>query len=291
MSYWSIRSSHRKAPAELVLDFDATDDAVHGRQEGCFFHGYYDHYCFLPLYVFCGDQLLVAYLRPSNIDASKQAAAILKLLVQRIRESWPQTRLIFRGDSGFCRPRNLRWCEAHEVDYMVGIARNGRLLAQAKGRAEYLEGFICKLLICRCELKAREGYEQSECLPARCAQAGKQRLFESFGAKPRKDRRTFARASRGAVQFGSHGAYTEGFEMGHRIFAGNRSDGAYWREELDKAVGSEGQRLKTSSIKPNTTGVGPMIVSWSPPWRGQGSRFMTGAIVRGQRWRTGSKNR
>lgn len=148
-------ASHRKAPAELVLDFDATDDAVHGRQQGCFFHGYYDHYCFLPLYVFCGQQLLVAYLRPSNIDASKQAAAILKLLVQRIRESWPQTRLIFRGDSGFCRPRILRWCEAHEVDYVVGIARNGRLLAQAKELSE----------------KAREGYEQSEC---------KQRLFESF---------------------------------------------------------------------------------------------------------------
>ena len=152
-----------------MLDFDATDDAVHGFQEGRFFHGYYDHYCFLPLYVFCGQQLLVAYLRPSNIDASKHAAAILKLLVQRIRESWPQTRLIFRGDSGFCRPRNLRWCEAHEVDYVVGIARNGRLLAQAKELSE----------------KAREGYEQSECLPARCAQAGKQRLFESFAYEAR----------------------------------------------------------------------------------------------------------
>ena len=148
-------ASHAKVPQELVLGFDATDDAVHGLQEGRFFYGYYDRYCFLPLYVFCGDQLLVAYLRPSNIDASKHAAGILKLLVGRIRESWPQTRIIFRADSGFCREKILRWCEAHEVDYVVGIARNGRLLALGQELSE----------------KAREGYEQEQ---------GKQRLFESF---------------------------------------------------------------------------------------------------------------
>ena len=91
--------SFAEAPKEIILDFDATDNPVHGLQEGRFFHGYYDHYCFLPLYVFCGDQLLVAYLRPSKIDASKHSGAILKLLVQRIRQSWPKTRIIWRADS------------------------------------------------------------------------------------------------------------------------------------------------------------------------------------------------
>jgi len=95
--------SFKRPPKEIVLDFDATDDKVHGRQEGRFFHGYYDHYCFLPLYVFCGSQLLVAYLRPSNIDQAKHSGAILKLLVTRLREVWPNVRIIFRADSGFQR--------------------------------------------------------------------------------------------------------------------------------------------------------------------------------------------
>jgi hypothetical protein len=116
--------SHRRAPKQIVLDFDATDDRVHGTQEGRFFHGYYDSYCFLPLYVFCGDQLLVAYLRPSNIDASKHTRAILKLLVRRLRQAWPTVRIILRGDSGFCRWRTMRWCENHDVDYVLGLARN-----------------------------------------------------------------------------------------------------------------------------------------------------------------------
>ncbi len=114
-------------PDELILDFDATDDPVHGAQEGRFFHGYYDHYCFLPLYVFCGDQLLVSYLRPSNIDGAKHAWAILALLTKRLRQQWPDVRIIFRGDSGFCRNRMLSWCEHHDLKYIVGIARNKRL--------------------------------------------------------------------------------------------------------------------------------------------------------------------
>lgn len=115
-------------PQELVLDFDATDDPLHGQQEGRFFHGYYDDYCFLPLYVFCGAQLLVSYLRPSNIDGAKHSWAILALLVKRLRQVWPGVRIIFRGDSGFCRDAMLRWCERHEVGYIVGIAKNRRLL-------------------------------------------------------------------------------------------------------------------------------------------------------------------
>ena len=126
-------ASFKQAPEELVLDFDATDDPLHGLQEGRFFHGYYDHYCFLPLYVFCGDQLLVSYLRPSNIDGAKHAWAILALLVRRLRQAWPEVRIVFRGDSGFCRRRMLAWCERHEVGYIVGIARNTRLEHLVRG--------------------------------------------------------------------------------------------------------------------------------------------------------------
>jgi hypothetical protein len=122
-------ASRRTAPPYLILDFDATDTPVHGQQEGRFFHGYYDCHCFLPLYVFCGDQLLVAYLRRSNIDPARHAAAILKLLVTRLRQVWPRTRIVFRGDSGFCRDLLLSWCDRHGVKYIVGIARNERLLA------------------------------------------------------------------------------------------------------------------------------------------------------------------
>lgn len=129
-------ASFAEAPRELILDFDATDDRVHGLQEGRAFHGYYGDWCFLPLYVFCGAQLLVSYLRPSNIDAAKHAPAILKLLVTRLRQAWPSSKIIFRGDSGFCRWKMLRWCERHRVDYIVGLAKNSRLLALAAERQQ-----------------------------------------------------------------------------------------------------------------------------------------------------------
>jgi hypothetical protein len=116
-------------PKELILDFDCTDDRVHGAQVGGAFHGYYDDYCFLPLYVFCGDQLLVSYLRPSNIDPAKHAWAILSKLVSALRKHWPEVKIILRADSGFCRWKMLRWCESHQVDYIVGIAKNNRLKA------------------------------------------------------------------------------------------------------------------------------------------------------------------
>ena len=124
-------ASYDTPPAELILDFDATDDPLHGTQERRFFHGYYDHYCFLPLYVFCGSRLLVAYLRPSNIDASLHTGAILKLLVQRLRQAWPRVRIILRGDSGFCRWKLMRWCERNGVFYVLGLARNKVLEALA----------------------------------------------------------------------------------------------------------------------------------------------------------------
>ena len=124
-------AAHAVPPVEIVLDFDATDDPVHGHQDGRFFHGYYDHYCFLPLYVFAGDHLLVAYLRRSDIDQAKHAGAVLKLLVRRLRLAWPAVRIIVRADSGFCRWRMLSWCERNGVDYIIGLARNKRLEALA----------------------------------------------------------------------------------------------------------------------------------------------------------------
>lgn len=120
-------AAHKHAPRELILDFDATDDPTHGMQEGRFFHGFYDHYCFLPLYVFCGQHLLVSYLRRSNIDAAKHSWAILALLVKQLRAVWPKVKIIVRADSGFCRHRMLRWCERHNVGYIIGIAKNNRL--------------------------------------------------------------------------------------------------------------------------------------------------------------------
>ena len=125
-------ASFEHAPEELVLDFDATDNPLHGHQEGRFFHGYYDCYCYLPLYVFCGQQLLCALLRPSRIDAAKHAAAILKLLVRRLRRAWPAVRIVFRGDSGFCRQRLMNWCERSDVHYVIGLARNARLEQQVQ---------------------------------------------------------------------------------------------------------------------------------------------------------------
>ena len=120
-------ASFKRAPKKLILDFDATDDPVHGEQDGRFFHGYYRRYCFLPLYVFCGHQLLVSYLRPSNIDGAKHSWAILSLLVKRLRQVWPKVRIIFRGDGGFCRWKMLRWCDHHEVGYIIGLAKTKRL--------------------------------------------------------------------------------------------------------------------------------------------------------------------
>jgi hypothetical protein len=125
-------SSHATPPEELVLDFDATDDEVHGNQEGRFFHGYYDHYCFLPLYVTCGQQLLVAYLRPANIDGAHHSGAILKLLVKRFRQVWPNVKIIFRADSGFCRWQMMRWCDRNGVDYIIGLAKNAVLKRLAR---------------------------------------------------------------------------------------------------------------------------------------------------------------
>ena len=122
--------AHAKPPSQITLDLDATDDPLHGHQEGRFFHGYYDCYCYLPLYVFCGRHLLAAKLRPSNIDGSAGSVEEIARIVRQIRERWPQLRILLRGDSGFAREALMAWCEANGVDFLFGLARNERLRAE-----------------------------------------------------------------------------------------------------------------------------------------------------------------
>ena len=120
--------SYEKAPREIWLDLDATDDPLHGHQEGRFFHGYYGCYCYLPLYIFCGEHLLCARLRTSNRDASAGSVEELERIVAQIRRHWPKTRINIRGDSGFCRKSIMRWCEDNGIGYVLGLARNVRLV-------------------------------------------------------------------------------------------------------------------------------------------------------------------
>jgi hypothetical protein len=123
---------HAAPPKRIVLDLDATDDPIHGEQEGRFFHGYYKCYCYLPLYVFCGRELLLAKLRPANIDASAGAKDEIAWIVTQIRERWPDVEIWLRADSGFCREELMGWCEANRVEYVFGLARNARLEAEIK---------------------------------------------------------------------------------------------------------------------------------------------------------------
>jgi Transposase DDE domain group 1 len=117
-------------PSRIELDLDATDDPLHGHQAGRFFHGYYDGYCYLPLYIFSGDDLLCAKLRPSNIDASAGALKEVQRIVERLRQRWPNVAILLRGDSGFCRESIMAWCEQNQVDYVFGLAKNDRLKAE-----------------------------------------------------------------------------------------------------------------------------------------------------------------
>jgi hypothetical protein len=125
--------AHTRAPKQIVLDLDATDTPLHGKQEGRFFHGYYGHYCYLPLYIFCGDHLLCSRLRPSNQDASAGSITELERIVRQIRAQWPKVRIILRADSGFCREELMAWCESYRVDYVFGFARNERLRRKIAG--------------------------------------------------------------------------------------------------------------------------------------------------------------
>jgi len=142
--------AHASPPEEIVLDIDTTDVALHGDQEGRFFHGYYDHYCYLPLYIFCGEHLLCARLRQANIDASAGSLHELRRIVEQIRQRWPQVRILLRGDAGFCRDELMSWCENNAVDYVLGFARNSRT----------------RVLVAEALVQARQQWEQTR-QPAR----------------------------------------------------------------------------------------------------------------------------
>jgi hypothetical protein len=124
--------SHKRAPNEIILDLDATDDPVHGNQEGRFFHGYYDCYCYLPLYIFCGRHLLAAKLRRASVDAADGAVEEVARVVGQIRARWPKVRILVRADSGFARDDLMAWCEANDVHFVLGLAKNDRLIAEIK---------------------------------------------------------------------------------------------------------------------------------------------------------------
>jgi hypothetical protein len=122
--------AHKRPPKQIILDLDATDDPLHGHQEGRFFHGYYDCYCYLPLYIFCGRHLVVSKLRPANIDASAGSVEVVAGVIERIRRRWRHVRILLRADSGFAREELMAWCENNGVDYVFGLARNSRLVAK-----------------------------------------------------------------------------------------------------------------------------------------------------------------
>ena len=122
--------AHGEPPKQIILDLDSTDDPLHGNQEGRFFHGYYGHYCYLPLYIFCGEHLLCARLRTADGDGAAGSVEELARLVQQIRQAWPEVGIVVRGDCGFCREELMAWCEANAVDYVLGLAKNDRLRAE-----------------------------------------------------------------------------------------------------------------------------------------------------------------
>ena len=143
--------SYQEPPKKIVLDVDATDDPLHGNQEGRFFHGYYKNYCYLPLYIFCGQALLSARLRPSNIDASAGTLDELKRIIDQIRQRWPEVEIIIRGDSGFCRDEIMSWCEDNGVDYIFGLAKNDRLIKKIAPKLERMRRkFLVKGRSVRC---------------------------------------------------------------------------------------------------------------------------------------------
>ncbi len=168
--------AHKRAPTEIILDLDATDDPLHGDQEGRFFHGYYDCYCYLPLYVFCGRHLLAAKLRRANIDAAAGSVQEVARIVAQIRSRWPRVRILLRADSGFAREELMAWCEANGVDFLFGLAKNDRLIAKigswsrrrrVVAKAEFTQDeanprFVVTSLT-RAECKARYLYEKIYC--------------------------------------------------------------------------------------------------------------------------------
>jgi Transposase DDE domain group 1 len=184
--------AHAKAPRQIVLDLDATDTPLHGRQEARFFHGYYGHYCYLPLYVFSGDQLLCARLRPSNIDASAGSLEEVQRIVRQIRSRWRAVRIILRADSGFCREELMAWCENNSVDYVFGFARNQRLRriigrAMQQAKQEHRRTGKSARVFCEFTYRTKKSWSRARRVVAKAEQiTGKENpryLVTSLGAQ------------------------------------------------------------------------------------------------------------
>ncbi len=158
--------AHRQPPTQIILDLDATDDPLHGHQEGRFFHGYYKEFCYLPLYIFCGEHLLAAKLRTADNDASYGTVAELERIIPHLRAAWPQVRILLRADSGFCREEIMAWCEAHGVDYLFGLAKNSRLVetlgpALADAHARYLQTGVAARVFADFVYQTRESWSRA----------------------------------------------------------------------------------------------------------------------------------
>ncbi len=170
--------AHREAPKPIVLDLDSTDDPLPGEQEGRFFHGYSGHYGYLPLYIFCGEMLLGARLRVSNLDGAAGSVEELARIVAQIRQAWPEVQIIGRGDSGFCREELLAWCEAHQVDYVLGLAKNDRLKAEItaelhQAAAEYQRTGQAARVFKDFEYQTRESWSRARRVVAKAEQREK----------------------------------------------------------------------------------------------------------------------
>lgn len=175
--------SYAAAPKEIILDFDATDDPLHGHQEGRFFHGYYGAYCYMPLYVTCGDHLLVAKLRTADRDASAGSVEVVAALVEQIRQRWPEVRIILRGDSGFARDALMLWCESNDVYYVLGLAKNARLLdtigqALLAAHARYLQTGVAARVFTSFFYRTRDSWSRARRVIAKAEHLPK-------GANPR----------------------------------------------------------------------------------------------------------
>jgi len=209
-------ASRQKVPGELVLDIDATHMPLHGAQEGAHFLAHYDCYCYLPLYVFCGQDVLACVLRPSWRDPASVLSALIKLIARRLRQTWPGVRLIVRGDSGFCRPKALRRFEAWDIDYIVGMPKNSALLER----------------VALAEHALREQYQ---------AAGRKQRLIGEFSYAARswdRERRVIARLEHG----------DQGFDPRFVVTSLKRGDAAWLYEELYCARGEAENRIKEAQI-------------------------------------------
>ena len=175
--------AHGEPPKQIILDLDSTDDPLHGNQEGRFFHGYYGHYCYLPLYIFCGEHLLCARLRPANIDGAAGSVEEVARLVKQLRQAWPEVRIIVRGDSGFCREELMAWCEANQVDYVLGLAKNDRLRAEiaaelAQAAEQYQQSHQAARIFKELRYQTRESWSRARRVVAKAEHLEK-------GANPR----------------------------------------------------------------------------------------------------------